>query len=229
MARSFRRSLLLVVLALAALPATASAAEPPWCGTPEPDFSSDVLPDGTDPADPPGSFPHIPYYAIGCTLADIEDRSRGRMKVEVIGKSALGPRPCTASSSTACAASTSSARTSTGCAIRALALESPVTAQRLLRRFGDDVKVPILVQGGIHGNEYEGVDSVIDVIEKFATTPYGTDPAGRRDPQQRDPGLQRDPEPGRARLRHARERQRVRPQPRLPHAVAAGDAATRSA
>ena len=42
------------------------------------------------PADPPGSFPHIPYYAIGCTLEDIESRSNGRMEVEVIGQSALG-------------------------------------------------------------------------------------------------------------------------------------------
>ena len=52
-------------------------------------------------------------------------------------------------------------------------LESPILAQKLLRRMGDDVKVPILIQGGIHGNEYEGVDSAIDMIEKFATTPYG--------------------------------------------------------
>ena len=78
-------------------------------------------------------------------------------------------------------------------------LESPILAQKLLRRMGDDVKVPILVQGGIHGNEYEGVDSNMDMIEKFATTPYGERPEGRRDPQQHDPGLQRDPEPGRPR------------------------------
>ena len=41
------------------------------------------------------------------------------------------------------------------------------------RRIGDDVKVPIFVQGGIHGNEYEGVDAAIDTIEKYATTPRG--------------------------------------------------------
>ena len=72
MARKVMRSVLLVVLALAAWPAAAPAAEPPWCGTPEPDFSADVLADGTDPADPAGSFPHIPHYAVGCTLDDIE-------------------------------------------------------------------------------------------------------------------------------------------------------------
>ena len=66
-----------------------AAIEPPWCGTPMPD-AAENLPDGTDPADPPGSFPHIPYYAIGCTLEDIASRSGGRMEVEVIGRSALG-------------------------------------------------------------------------------------------------------------------------------------------
>ena len=62
-----------------------AAIEPPWCGTPMPD-AAENLPDGTDPADPPGSFPHIPYYAIGCTLEDIASRSDGRMEVEVIGR-----------------------------------------------------------------------------------------------------------------------------------------------
>ncbi|MCI0687853.1 MAG: hypothetical protein L0Y54_11540 [Sporichthyaceae bacterium] len=48
------------------------------------------MPDGTDPGDPVGSFAHIPYYAIGCTLDAIAARSDGRMTVEVAGKSALG-------------------------------------------------------------------------------------------------------------------------------------------
>ena len=81
MARTVWKSLFLVVLAIAAWPGAASAAEPPWCGTPEADYSADVLADGTDPADPAGSFPHIPHYAIGCTLEDIEDRSNGTMDV----------------------------------------------------------------------------------------------------------------------------------------------------
>ena len=56
----------------AASPAAAQAGletdiEPPWCGMPEADAASN-LPDGTEPGDPPGSFPHIPYYAIRCTL-----------------------------------------------------------------------------------------------------------------------------------------------------------------
>ena len=55
-------------------------------------------------------------------------------------------------------------------------LDDPAKAQRLLDRLDGDVKVPIYIQGGIHGNEYEGVDAAMDMIEKFATTPYGADP-----------------------------------------------------
>ena len=70
-----------MAVALLVPSATAEAAiEPPWCGTPMND-SAENLPDGTDPTDPPGSFPHIPYYAIGCTLEDIAARSDGRMQV----------------------------------------------------------------------------------------------------------------------------------------------------
>jgi hypothetical protein len=175
MARTFRRSFLLVMLALAVIPAGAQAAEPPWCGTPEPDFSADVLADGTDPADPAGSFPHIPHYAIGCTLADIRERSRGRMKIEVIGKSTEGRnmygvvinRLRTWQEKRAYRNWTD---------IREVALDNPIHALKLLRKMGDDVKVPILVQGSIHGDEYEGVDSNMEVIEKYATTPYGQDP-----------------------------------------------------
>ena len=72
--------LLFLVAALVGFARPAAAAiGPPWCGTPEPD-SAEALPStGT-------SFPHIPYYAIGCTLADIQSRSLdGRMSLEVHG------------------------------------------------------------------------------------------------------------------------------------------------
>ena len=85
-----RRLFLLVVAVVALGPvSSASAAEPPWCGTPETDAAAN-LPDGSSPTHPLGSFPHIPYYAIRCTLDDIAARSNGRMTVEVIGRSALG-------------------------------------------------------------------------------------------------------------------------------------------
>ena len=82
-------SLAVIACSLLGASRAGAAIAPPWCGTPMPD-AAENLPDGTDPADPPGSFPHIPYYAIGCTLEDIASRSGGRMKVEVIGRSALG-------------------------------------------------------------------------------------------------------------------------------------------
>jgi hypothetical protein len=172
----------LVLLALAALTVSLGLAgtagaqlTPPWCGTPEPD-AAENLPDGTDPSDPPGSFPHIPFYAIGCTLDQIETASLdGRMSVEVIGQSALG-------------------RDMYGVVInqldtpaqqrdwrrwqqwRDLALEDPAAARARLEQWGDDIKIPVYIQGGIHGNEYEGVDANMQIIEDLATTPYGADP-----------------------------------------------------
>ena len=68
--------------------ASVAFAAPPWCGTPMPDATA-ALPDGSNPSDPVGSFPHIPWYAIACTLADIQARSNGRMEVKVLGQSAL--------------------------------------------------------------------------------------------------------------------------------------------
>ena len=60
--------------------------------------------------------------------------------------------------------------------VRALMLREPIAAQKRLGRLGNNVKVPVFVQGGIHGNEYEGVDAAMATIQKYATTPYGTDP-----------------------------------------------------
>jgi len=154
---------------------TAGAAiAPPWCGTPEPDAAGS-LPDGSLPAHPNGSFPHIPYYAIGCTLDNIAAASGGRMTVERFGKSALGRDKFQVVIN---ALDTKSQRR--GYAnwqrIRRDMLDDPERAQKILDRVGDDVKVPLFIQGGIHGNEYEGVDAAMQVIERLALTPYGTDP-----------------------------------------------------
>jgi hypothetical protein len=171
------RRLLAVAAALTVslLGATTAQADiaPPWCGTPVPD-AAENLPDGTDPADPPGSFPHIPYYAIGCTLESIQDRSiGGRMSLEVIGKSALGRDMYLV---TINARETREQRDgySRLTDILRRATSDPARAQDILRR--GDAKVPIFIQSGIHGNEYEGVDAAMRAIERLATTPYGTDP-----------------------------------------------------
>ena len=146
--------------------------KPPWCGTPMPD-AAENLPDGTDPADPPGSFPHIPYYAIGCTLEDIASRSGGRMAVEVIGKSAGGRDmyKVTINALGTRAQQNDYARLQR---VIGLAQRNPRRAQELIER--REVKVPIFIQGSIHGNEEEGVDAVMRTIERLATTPYGKDP-----------------------------------------------------
>jgi hypothetical protein len=60
--------------------------------------------------------------------------------------------------------------------VRKVALVDPARGQRLLAAGDDRVKVPIFVQGAIHGDEYEGVDAIIETLDRLATTPYGADP-----------------------------------------------------
>jgi Zinc carboxypeptidase len=175
----FRR---LVLLALAALTVSLGLVgnanaqlTPPWCGTPVPD-AAENLPDGTDPTDPVGSFPHIPYYAIGCTLDQIEaDQIGNRMSVEVIGHSALG-RPLYGVVFNPLETPEQIRDYQRWNQYRGLALVDPARAQELLEKWGDDVKVPVFVNGAIHGNEYEGVESNMQLIEELATTPYGVNP-----------------------------------------------------
>jgi Zinc carboxypeptidase len=172
-----------VLLALAVLTVSLGLAgnagaqlTPPWCGTPEPD-AAENLPDGTDPSDPPGSFPHIPYYAIACTLEQIEDDQLGnRMSVEVIGQSALG-RPLYGVVFNPRETPQQIRGFNRWRQLRGIALEDPARAQELLETWGDNVKVPVFVNGAIHGNEYEGVESNMQLIEELATTPYGANPA----------------------------------------------------
>lgn len=179
MAGRFRRLLLLALAALVVSLGVAGNASaqltPPWCGTPVPDAAAN-LPDGSDPAHPPGSFAHIPYWAIGCTLDEIEASQVGdRMSVEVIGQSALGRDMYGVVFN---AVDTAEQRRDYNRWVqwRGIALEDPARAQALLDRWGDEIKVPVYVQGAIHGNEYEGVESNMQLIEELATTPYGTDP-----------------------------------------------------
>ena len=171
-ARASLLSLLLLALVAAlvgfARPA-AAAIGPPWCGTPEPDAAEALPSTGT-------SFPHIPTYAIGCTLADIQSRSLdGRMSLEVHGSSATG-RPLYKVVINQLKTAKQKSAFTHWATLRREALTNPAAAQRQLRAWRDDVKVPIFIQGAIHGNEYEGVDANMRTIERLATTPYGTDP-----------------------------------------------------
>ena len=169
---------LVLTLALAASTAAATTAQadiaPPWCGTPEPDAAAN-LPDGSLPTHPVGSFPHIPYYAIRCTLDAIAAASNGRMRVEVIGQSATG-RDMYLVTINALETLQQQEDFARWQQIRHFALRRPAQAQHLLQQNGDAVKIPIFIQAGIHGGETEGVDASMQIIERLATTPYGTDP-----------------------------------------------------
>ena len=201
--------------------ARAVAIEPPWCGTPEPDAAG-ALPDGSNPSDPVGSFPHIPYYAIGCTLDAIKAESIGnRMSVRVFGHSALG-RPMYLVTINALETPDQRRGFERWSKLRRLALDDPAKAIADLGGYGDDVKVPIFIQAAIHGNEYEGVDASMQLIERLATTPRGADPEVDAILDHAIVVFNADPEPGRPRRRDARQRRRLRPQPGLPDAVAAG-------
>lgn len=174
----FRILCSLIVSLLAALLVSASGAgaaiAPPWCGTPMPDGAAS-LPDGTSVSHPVGSFPHIPWYAIGCTLDSIQAQSGGRMTVEVIGQSALG-RDMYKVTINALETQAQRKNFANWQKVRRDALDDPAKAQKFVAKFEGDVKIPIFIQSGIHGNEYEGVDAAMQIIERLATTPYGTDP-----------------------------------------------------
>ena len=179
MARRIRLSFSLILAALAVAligTSTASAAiGPPWCGTPIPDLVG-AYPDGSDPSHPVGSYPHIPWYAIGCTLDAIAAQSNGRLTVEVIGQSALGRDMYLA---TINALDTNHQKQSfkNWQKFRKLALTEPKQAQIGLWSMHDKIKVPLYIQAGIHGNESEGIDASLQIIERrppTAPTPKST-------------------------------------------------------
>jgi len=111
----------------------------------------------------------------GCTLDRIAARSQGRMQVEIAGSSALGRDMYKV---TINALDTTQRRQAFQAwqDVRRVALEDPARGSARVRGAGGAIKVPIFIQGGIHGNEYEGVDAIMQLIERLATTPDGADP-----------------------------------------------------
>src|SRR5262245_29571876 len=154
LARRLLRWLPVALVAAVALSAAGPAAAdiaPPWCGTPEPDAAENLPSTGT-------SFPHIPYYAIKCTLDRIQSQSLdGRMTLEQVGVSA-GGRPMYKVVINQLKTGAQKQAFYRWQHLRSIALTNPAAAQNSLSAFGSDVKVPLFIQGAIHGNEYEGVD-----------------------------------------------------------------------
>ena len=210
------------VFACGAGEARAQIAAPPWCGTSEPDAAG-ALPDGTQAGHPAGSFPHIPTYAIGCTL----DRHRRGVERADEGRSRgpVGPGPA--------AAPGHDRRARDGGA-----------ADRLGQLQGDPGDAAersggFAGQAGGRRERRQGARAVpgLDPWQRVPGHRRGhraaraaRDDAARHgpgrgpDPRPHDRRGAREHQPGRARRGHARERRRVRHEPRLPDPVAAGDA-----
>ncbi len=106
---------------------------------------------------------------------------------------------------------------------RKLAPVDPKKAQIGLWSMHDKIKVPIYVQAGIHGNESEGIDASLQVIERLATTPYGTDPEVDTILDNAVVLFNVIHNPDGHIAESAGEREQLRPEPRLPDPVAVRD------
>jgi zinc carboxypeptidase len=171
-------------------PASAAADGPPWDGTPishgiGPTYGEEwCAPTAGEYVDewqaPPLAL--MPYAAIGCTLDNIQQEADdagvpARVDVQQIGSTTVHKRPIYGV--VVDARETAAQRTASDHwrQIRELALTNPARAQQLIDRWGDQTKVPIYVQGNIHGDEVEGTDAIMQIIRDLATTPRGTNPA----------------------------------------------------
>lgn len=146
--------LLAAVVLLLAFAATASAADPAtvgnwWVVTPEPN-------------EVPLSDNGILYSQLAPRLREIEMASN-RVRVEVIGQSAAGRNLFLVTISDPQAMG----RLGQYQAIRQAMIRDPEHAQELIDRFGD-FKVPVFINGSIHGNEVTGTDAAMRLIEEFA-------------------------------------------------------------
>jgi hypothetical protein len=107
-------------------------------------------------------YDSILYSEIGPKLREIEVNSN-RVKVDVIGQSAGGRNLFLVTLS----APEAMGRLGQYQAIRKTMLKNPVKAQEMIDKFGD-FKVPVFINGSIHGGEYPGTDAAIRLIETLA-------------------------------------------------------------
>jgi hypothetical protein len=119
----------------------------------------DVTPEEENPS---SYYDSILYSEIAPKLREIEVNSN-RVKVDVIGQSAGGRNLFLVTLS----APEAMGRLGQYQAIRNTMLKDPEKAQEMIDKFGD-FKVPVFINGSIHGGEYTGVDAAIRLIEKLA-------------------------------------------------------------
>ena len=224
MARRLRWSLglVLAMFAIGSPSGAAAAIAPPWCGTPEPDAAAN-LPDGSSPSHPAGSFPHIPYYAIGCTLEDIAVAQRR-------AHDGRGHRPVRARPRHVRRHDQRAEHAAAAARLRQLARRPRADAQET--RAGEEACSPSTgrhqgadLHPGQHPRQRVRGRRRRDATRSSGSPPRRTGPNATSTTilDHAVARLQPDPEPGRPRRGHARERQRLRPQPRLPHPVAVRD------
>lgn len=118
-----------------------------------------VIPEEENPA---SQYDSILYSEIAPKLREIEKNSN-RVKVDVIGQSAGGRNLFLVTLS----APEALGRLGKYQAIRKTMLKDPEKAQAMIDKFGD-FKVPVFINGSIHGGEYPGVDAAIRLIETLA-------------------------------------------------------------
>ena len=141
---------LLVTPAVAmAVPAADQDPGPWWEVTPEPN-------------EVPLSDNGYLYSQIAPKLREFEQASN-RVRVEVIGQSAGGRNLFLVTLS----APEALGRLGQYQAIRQTMLKDPEKAQEMIDKFGD-FKVPVFINGSIHGGEVTGVDAIMRLIEKLA-------------------------------------------------------------
>jgi Zinc carboxypeptidase len=202
--RPTRRSLALAVIPIivgtvaVALPTSAAnteaaaappAAGPPWDGTPiSPGLGPTYGEEWCAPTEgeyvdewqgPPLAL--MPYAAVGCTLDKIRQEAAAagvprRLRVQEVGSSTVNDRPIYGVVVDARETPAQRLASDHWQRIRRLALTDPERAGDLIGRWGDTTKVPIYVQGNIHGDEVEGTDALMQIIRDLATTPRGTHP-----------------------------------------------------
>lgn len=152
------RAVLAVLLVVAlAIPMAASAAPassgknsgPWWIVEPEPESPSPY-------------YDSILYSEIAPKLREIEQNSN-RVKVEVVGQSAGGRDLYFVTLS----APEAMGRLGRYKAIAQTMLKDPAKAQEMIEKLGD-FKVPVFINGSIHGTEYPGTDAAIRLIETLA-------------------------------------------------------------
>lgn len=138
----------------------------PWAANGEPETSSinksdwwNVVPEAENPSP---FYDSILYSEIAPKLREIEANSN-RVKIDIIGQSAGGRNLFLVTLS----APEAMGRLGQYQAIRKTMLKNPEKAQEMIEKFGD-FKVPVFINGSIHGNEYPGVDTAIRLIETLA-------------------------------------------------------------